>query len=452
MERYGAVVYLPLEVFGRELDGKLLLAAELVSRGMTVVIGHKTVVKDYALVEQRSGVWYALACREKEAQFARAVRKHGILAVGQDEEAGTIYDQFADFHSLRSDKWCMGDFDAFFTWGKDDYEFLTGEYSSFQSRIYLTGSPRGALLGPVGQIFYSEEIKDLKRSYGEFILIVTGFQYGNGYISTETRGGLEDTDSIWARNSGDRLSVLVEEENMLMESFADAVKLLATGSGKKIILRPHPCENKEFWINVAKDYPNISISAEGCATPWVMSAEFVVQNSSTIGLEAVLCGTPAVAFSRADVGFFRQNKKVPDSIMPRVLSSDRLLRFSLGKAFERGEGDIDEGKSLATRKVAFAGTVDPVKRQADVIERLCQRAESENLGKLAARYVRRAFRLLEKKPVSDPSTAREKNKRPGISESYIEEKLASSMKILTRQQRVNIKSIGRDTFFLTKDY
>jgi surface carbohydrate biosynthesis protein len=438
MKRYGAVVYLPLEVFGRELDGKLLLAAELVSRGMKVVIGHKTVVKDYALAERRSGVWYALACREKEARFARALRKHGILTVGQDEEAGTIYDQFADFHSLRSDKWCMGDFDAFFTWGKDDYEFLLGEYSSFESRIYLTGSPRGALLGPVGQIFYSEEIKDLKRSYGEFILIVTGFQYG--------------TDSIWARNSGDRLSVLVEEEHMLMESFADAVKMLATGSGKKIVLRPHPCENKEFWMNVAKGYPNIYISAEGCATPWVMSAQLVVQNSSTIGLEAVLCGTPAVAFSRGDVGFFRQNKKVPDSIMPRVLSCDRLLRFSLGKASERGEGDIDADKSLVMRKVAFAGTVDPVKRQADVIERLCQSAESENLGKITSRYIRRAFRFLGEKPVLDPSTAREKNKRPGISESYIEEKLVSSMKILTRQQGVNIKRIGRDTFFLTKDY
>lgn len=439
-------VYLPLEVFGRELDGKLLLAAELASRGLTVVLGHKTVVKKYALDQRRRGVWYALACREKEAKFARRLSEYGIVSVAQDEEAGTIYEKYSDFHRLRADHWHISDFSAFFCWGEDDYNFLCDQYPNDALKIYNTGSPRSALLGELGRNYYSDEIGVLKDKYGDFVLFVSGFQYGNGHVSQETRGAIGRSESIWARNSGDQLALLVEEERKLMRAFSDAIQLFAHEVDANVVLRPHPCENKEFWEAVAKPHSRVRVASDRSATPWILSSGLIIQNSSTVGLEACLCGTPAVAFSSSDVGFFRQNKRIPDLVMPRITSSDELVEYYRGLSGPTMPPSA--GMDIAKKKISFSGTGRSVMKQADIIEGLCQDIPLRVSRDIAIRLYHKAKHFIGPKVDISVGSQNEINKRPEIHADYIRFKLPAVRRILSISSDLKITGVGKSTFII----
>ena len=123
-------VFIPIEIMRREYISKLLLSIELLKKGMPVIIGHKSPVIDLALKTKEPGILFykSMMSGQKKKIFKKLKEKNfGIVA--QDEEAGIVYQNFEDFYNFRHSLKYIDKLDLFFTWGKDEYNFLTKKFN-----------------------------------------------------------------------------------------------------------------------------------------------------------------------------------------------------------------------------------------------------------------------------------------------------------------------------------
>ena len=160
--------------------------------------------------------------------------------------------------------------------------------------IYQTGNGRIDLLRPELRGLYAERTAELKKRYGDFILINTNFGAINhffGNLSVSVSEG--DKEPVTrAHDNG----YILHRQN-LFHAFVKLMPELAKAFPKlKIVLRPHPGESPEAWRDIVKGSPNVEINMEGSVVPWILASKALVHNGCTTGLEAYVLGQPAVAY------------------------------------------------------------------------------------------------------------------------------------------------------------
>src|SRR6056300_112768 len=122
-------VFLPIEIVQREYIGKLLLSFKLLEKGMPVVIGHKSPVINLALKASEPGIFFyksTMAGGMEEISSKLREKKFAIMA--QDEETGIIFNDYEDFFKNRPSINALEQLDCFFTWGEEEYSFLTEKF------------------------------------------------------------------------------------------------------------------------------------------------------------------------------------------------------------------------------------------------------------------------------------------------------------------------------------
>ena len=83
-------------------------------------------------------------------------------------------------------------------------------------------------------------------------------------------------------------------------TFKEFVSLVLSVAKKfedtKIIVRPHPAEDRSYWHKITKEYNNIYIKTSGEAAGWIKGSKVIVHSSCTTGLEAFVSNKPVIAF------------------------------------------------------------------------------------------------------------------------------------------------------------
>ena len=134
-------VYLPIEIYNRELHSKLLIAMEGASRGMKVYMGR---VKEYLLrdffapgiVLQKSIT--SSSSRLKEFEF---YKKKNFIITSLDEEVGLV-NLDNKYIKERSSNKSLELTNKVFTWGKFDYDNFTNKYKKHKKKFIKSGNPR----------------------------------------------------------------------------------------------------------------------------------------------------------------------------------------------------------------------------------------------------------------------------------------------------------------------
>jgi hypothetical protein len=65
---------------------------------------------------------------------------------------------------------------------------------------------------------------------------------------------------------------------------------------RKVVLRPHPSEDHEFWRRCLAAWPNVVVKAEGNVVPWLIACGVLVHNGCTTAVEGFELGTRIVSF------------------------------------------------------------------------------------------------------------------------------------------------------------
>lgn len=290
------IFYFPMEMASRELDSRLLLAAIAASHGFEVVLGQKWLI-ERNIEHMTPGVYLSKTLTVRDAKMLQRAKAAGYITAAIDEEIPGLIVHDRKFWWVSRDA-----IDA------TDLIFLPGTYNSSafaavfglqEGRVRRASNPRWDLLREELRALFADEVADLKRRYGDFILVNSNLGATNSKKGDARQmiQGLIDQGKVDANDTEllRDLDHIVEMEFQNKAALIELLPMLAKRfPDQRIILRPHPSEVVENWHRWLADCPRVEVIREGAAVPWILAAHLLVHTNCTTGVEAVALDKPSV--------------------------------------------------------------------------------------------------------------------------------------------------------------
>ena len=373
------VLLIPVENQVRELDAKLLLACIAARRGLTSIMGPKRELETRIASFPRS-VYVAKSMVLGHKKFLQIASELGHTNVAWDEEA-LVHLPAETYFSRRLSPEAIAHVSHLFAWGEDNAE-LWRKYPDLPAGmpIHITGNPRNDLLRPEIRVYYEKEVNEIRSTYGNYILINTNFNHVNAYLPGRNlfvppeNPGEEPKFGQAARGMArDYAEGLRRFKQATFEGFQKLIPALEKAfPSHTIIVRPHPTESHEAYLQIAEQCERVEVTNRGNVVPWLMAAQALIHNGCTTGVEAYVMRVPAISYrvtidKRYDEGFYA----LPNQLSHQCFNISEIQQ-TLGKilAGELGAAGGDERLSLIDHHLAGIKGPLACDRLVDVLEKI----------------------------------------------------------------------------------
>jgi surface carbohydrate biosynthesis protein len=290
----GTALLIPAEEQVRELDAKLLLACTAAERGFRAVLGarHEMHLRVASLPR---GIYFAKSFRSLSLRIFDILRDLGSEIAACDEEALVPYPDDLYFDRRVSPE-TLARISVLFAWGPASAALFRRCPGYAEQPVHPTGNPRADLMRPELREYHAEEVADLRRRFGDFLLVNTNFGTVNHYVpqlgwltSVMTPGSREKPSAY--------VTGLAAHRRALFSHFQELIPLLSRAfPDRAVVVRPHPVESHEVWNQIAARCENVRVVQEGNVVPWLLAARAMVHNGCTTSLEAYVLGRPSIAY------------------------------------------------------------------------------------------------------------------------------------------------------------
>ncbi len=289
-------LYIPVEIWSREFDAKILLTTFAVNQGWTVVIGPKTSM-ERRLEKFPNGIvlQYGLSKHFKNSVSKLKNFDHKI-AVLDEESLVTLgkYRYLKDKITLDTAQYV----DYFFCCGPKHFNIVNSKLKKIKNcSLAITGNPRLDLLRKNMNFLFEDESEKIKKIYGNFILVNGNFGSFNHAMGEKyTQNALKEKGWI---NSYDDLNFHNERialQGYFFKKFQEMILDLSR-NGWKIIVRPHPSENLAPWMVLSKKAgKRVKVIRQGNIIPWLIASNAIIHNGCTTAIEAFMLGKPVISY------------------------------------------------------------------------------------------------------------------------------------------------------------
>ena len=460
-----ACLIIPVENQVRELDPKLLLTCIAVQRGFAVIIGsHREV--DFRITSFPRSLYLNKSMTERNLKMFRIIEKMGHEILTWDEEA-LVHLPAETYYSRRLSPTAIRYNSHLFAWGEDNAE-LWRQYPDLPANvpIHVTGNPRSDMLRPELQPFYESEAEEIRKTCGNFILVNTNFNHVNAFFPAQNlfrpvkrADEAPQFGKAAVGMSREYAEGLRDHKQAIFKTFKQLIPTLDRAfPDHTIIVRPHPTENQQVYMDIAKDCQQVKVTNEGNVVPWLMATDVVIHNGCTTGVEAYMMGVPAISYrakinEKYDLGFYR----LPNLISHQCFDLDQLLD-TLKKIIkgELGAANGDERQALVNHYLAAQDGPLACERIVDVLEkRMASQPELPN-PPLSDRLLGRGFanwRLLVKfvrkhLPGKHAPPEFHRHRYPGISLQELMNRISKIQQVLGDTNSINAEQISDQIFLI----
>ena len=453
----------PVENQVRELDPKLLLACIAARRGLTVIIGsHREI--DLRISSLPQGLYLNKSMTDRNLKMFRIMENLGHKILTWDEEA-LVHLPAETYYSRRLSPVAIRYNSHLFAWGEDNAE-LWRQYPDLPTDmpIHVTGNPRSDMLRPELRSFYDPEAEEIRKTYGNFILVNTNFNHVNAFFPAQNlfrpvkkAGEKPQFGKAAVGMSREYAEGLRDHKLAVFKTFKQLIPTLDRAfTDHTIIVRPHPTENQQVYKDIASDCQRVKVTNEGNVVPWLMATDVVIHNGCTTGVEAYMMGVPAVSYRAKidetyDMGFYR----LPNLISHQCFDVDHLQE-TLGKILkgELGAANGDERQALVKQYLAAQDGPLACERIVDVIENMLRaqpdfpapslRNRVQGWSLAAARRLSRHIR--KKLPGNHAPPEFHQHRYPGISVQQLKARISRFQQLLGDDSRITAEQISDQIF------
>jgi len=335
---------IPVEIFNREFDARILLACFAAERGFSIILGEKREINLHIGSFPRS-IYLALNMTNRNHLIDTIMKNLGHTIAGMDEEALVYCSPKIYVKDKLGDKaFTYPTF--FFAWGPENARIWKMQPNYNGNPIHITGNPRVDLLRAELRPYWTTQVENIHEKFGKVILINTNFGKLNHFRpnkgaeketlerATVSPSAVDEFDLGMARH---RLALFQDFQKMVGQ-------VAAAFPTHTVLIRPHPSENHETWRQAAKGHPNVQVHIEGHVIPWLLAADAIIHNSCTTGLEGYLLGRPVLSFQPIISDLF--DKELPNAVSRRATSSRELIEL-VKTAISSGHQSSQENDSEA---------------------------------------------------------------------------------------------------------
>lgn len=363
-------VKIRLETKAREFYSKTLLAYNLLDKGYGIILSEN--IEFYPKgISFLNSIYFDLNKKLKK------LKKYGDKIVVLHEEGLVIKEE--EYIKVNPKK-NLQIIDKFFCYGKYQYG-ITNKYFPNSNKTVISGNPRNNILTPMFELIEKEKVDKIKEKYKDFIL----------YVSTarNTPKGCDDF-SPTARYKY-KLEIFKEmglvlnttsEESLFKEKFFFDEKILEKTLELfreieekypqiKIIIRPHPSENRKFWEEKFIDSKNIKVIYEGTLTEWIKASSLVIQNGCTSSIESLLIGKKCISYK--PISDRRFDIELVDNTSLNITSKEKLISLIVSGYDENFKSlvvDSEEYKKYLEKYISYSKKDESILKIIEELEKL----------------------------------------------------------------------------------
>lgn len=449
---------IPIENQVRELDPKLLLAVCAAKEGIKSYIGYRTEM-DIMITKFPRSIYLAKSFTQRSDKMFRILSKLGHTICAWDEEALVHYP--ADIYFKRRLSPIAASYISYlFAWGQEN-EDLFRSYPSLPQTlpIYKVGNPRLDMLRKEFAYYYEDEITDIIKNHGKFILLNTNFGNVNAHLpihnlfTTKDENGNYKDMGRGATGMGRQFSEgRAKFKQSIYENFISLIPYLADKfKDIKFIIRPHPVENKDIYYSVAAQHNNVEVVQKGNVIPWIRSATAVIHSGCTTGIEAYLSNKPAIAYvPTVDLRYGY------DAIIPDQLSHQCSDHSEVAKMLDKYLNDIPPtlDSSILNKYIEFDKDKLSCSSIIDIIKQILNTPKSENSladkmhGKLLASKRRTIKRIKGIFKSSKYHHSFQQVRFPTLEQKELQTKIDRFAQIINTDKPVEIKQVSPHIFLV----
>lgn len=291
-------LYLPMEIFVREFDSRLLIALMAVAKGMEVVMGQKWLMEKN-IEAMPPGLWIFKTMTLRDSKRMKRCKAAGHLVASIDEEVPALAEGSGDLLWVSQDaaECC----DTILCLGEEHAKSLRTKWPHIADKLVLTGNPRWDYLRPELRELYAAQAKEYRERHGRIILINTNSGNVNpakkkpedvyrDYVRDNKLNPSDDTQMAFWRD------YWAFEEANLHGAVDVARKLAVAFPNHTVVLRPHPSERLSTYAEKLADIANVKVLFEGAAAPWILAADVLIHTDCTTGIEAYALEKPSICY------------------------------------------------------------------------------------------------------------------------------------------------------------
>ncbi len=305
-----------IEIKKRDLEARFLLSLLAALKGYRVFIGNASQI-EWAIKKKliKRSIIIENSIAKAKTSFLDFLKNNSHEIFSIDEEGGLVFEDYSNFLKLRSSKLNISKVKKVFCWGKFDFISWKKKYKNYSSKFVITGSPRIDLWSKKISLCYGNEIKKIKKRFGNYILVTTNFVYGNSLIDIRKQIKTKRIrDYIKTEKDIKNEMNFFREDKLMHEKFIELLLYLDENlKGYKIVLRPHPVENVDKYKSSLKNKKNIIIDNSGYIVPWIKGSSAVIQNGCQTGLEAFGLKKPVITYAP-----FNRGKNLPKGVRKNI--------------------------------------------------------------------------------------------------------------------------------------
>ena len=345
---------LPVEIFNREFDAKVLLACFASERGFSVIIGAKREI-NLNLASFPRSIYLPINLHNRNQVTTHLLKHLGHTLAGMDEEA-IVYCSPEVYVKEKLGTIVFPQPNLFLAWGSENARIWRSQKNYNGMPIHITGNPRIDLLRPELQPYWSRSVENIRKQYGKIILINTNFGKLNNFRPNkgDEKKALDaatvSPETVDAQELG-----MAKHRFALFHHFQEMVGEVGRAfPTHTVLIRPHPSENHETWKQAAIGCSNVKVHFEGHVTPWLLASDAIIHNSCTTGLEGYLLNRPVFSFQPITSESF--DKKLPNFVSQQATSSKELvdlLEMTLSSRARPLEKNSIEKTKLVEQYLAF---------------------------------------------------------------------------------------------------
>lgn len=421
----------PIETISRELDIRLVMGAKLSGPGRRIYIGDKRIVHSIG-GHLDGGVYLGKFVFHRVMNGDRhhygRLKSRGFRLIYLDEEGGLWQGDENEWRRILPTKLDPSLFttdELFLTWGGFQKAFYMSEYPSASEYEFVsTGHPRFDLSRPKWHDYFAKEVDRLKNRFGKFVLLNTNLDQANhvnGYKGSFSR------EMGYRRNDGTINTAFVPFWELKMQVLASFVVLIhrlsVLAPDQKIVVRPHPNENLNFYRYALAGLRNVEVIHEGGVIPWLLACDALIHDGCTTAIEGYLAQRRIINY-RA-MGPAPYEHLLANSIGLRCRTPEEVAAVLRGEA--GGEQLADDHGRL--KKMLENFNANSIVKVVTILDRELQHAEG---GKPLA-HMNLYWRMIGRKAedrvklLSGRRSAKLKDqaqKFPGFDRHYIQSRMA----------------------------
>ena len=278
-------IALILDNKNRDLDGICLIAKCLTDAGYKIAVIPYNLMQFELYLQDFDFVLFNFI-RNYNHSLVREITSANIPAGVSDTEGGVFVDikSFFDTWPENVDK--IKNFYYFF-WGKELCEFALKNALLEPVQAYVTGCPRFDVYAKFGEKYASEILED-----GGYVLFNTNYPLASPKFNSVQK---ELTQSKISPSQYDRFCSYREIQLKERDAVVNLINYITQKVDIKIIVRPHPFEDGQFYEEAFAANRFVKVNSEGTVKDIIQNASLVVQRGCSTGFETRLLGKKSLS-------------------------------------------------------------------------------------------------------------------------------------------------------------